>query len=136
MASTSIIDFSAIIGKNRHYQPARIASIRPRSALVYKKQSESSSSSKEEEEDAESDKASIGEDETYYYVVEDDDDEAYEDQQGRDFVWKDWLKSDLEIAAEEQQQILRTKQPKYVVSTATRSNEELIEEQIKPLELT
>jgi len=131
MASTSIIDFSAIIGKNRHYQPARIASIRPRSALVYKKQSESSSSSKEEEEDAESDKASIGEDETYYYVVEDDDDEAYEDQQGRDFVWKDWLKSDLEIAAEEQQQILRTKQPKYVVSTATRSNEELIEEQIK-----
>jgi hypothetical protein len=129
--STAIVDFSVIIGKNRHYQPARIASIRPRPAFDTTKPSESSSSSKEEEEDAESDKASIDDDGPYYYAEEDDDDEIYEDHQWKDFTGKDWIKSDLEIAAEEQQQALRTKQPRYVVSSATRSNDDLAEEKLK-----
>lgn len=125
--STSIVDFSVIIGQNRHYQPARIATIRPRPAFVHNKPSERSSGERDEEEDRGSDNASSQEEDMYYYVVEDDEDDG--DRQQEEDNWKDWLKSDLEIAAEEQQ-TLRAKQPRYVI-TNQRSNEEIAEAQIK-----
>ena len=107
MPISAVVDFSAIIGRNRHYQPARIACIRPRPAFTSNTKDKKS---KEEEiangetnnehlTEETDESASQGDDEVYIVTNEEDDEEEEEPEEDTP-DWKEYLKSDLEVAAQ------------------------------------